>query len=212
MAQNNNKKRAVIYCRVSDVKQKINGHGLESQEVRCVDYAQRSGYEIVRIFKDDATGGIHDRPEFMNMLTYIAAHKATPHVVIVDDINRISRSIAVHIKFRDRLSEMGASFETPTMKFGDSADDRMVENMLVNVAEYQRLKNAEQTTNRMWGRLKNGYWVFQAPTGYKYQKVGSHGKMLVRDEPIASIIREALEGYASGRFEGLCLWSVWVSG
>jgi len=173
-------KHAVIYCRVSDVKQKIEGHGLESQEIRCVEYAQRAGYTIVHVFKDDASGGILDRP-----------------------INRISRSLDVHLKFRERLSAMGASFETPTQKFGESADDRMVENMLVNMAEYQRRKNAEQTKNRMWGRLKNGYWVFQAPMGYKYEKVGAHGKLLVRDEPIASIIQETLEGYASGRFGSL---------
>lgn len=44
-----------------------------------------------------------------------------------------------------------------SMKFNDGADDRMVEMMLVNVAEYQRNKNAEQTRNRMWGRIMNGY-------------------------------------------------------
>ncbi|MEO1199944.1 MAG: zinc ribbon domain-containing protein [Pseudomonadota bacterium] len=36
--------------------------------------------------------------------------------------------------------------------------------------------------------------------GYKFEKVPGHGKLLVRDEPIASILQEALEGYASGRF------------
>src|SRR5690606_11113605 len=33
------------------------------------------------------------------------------------------------------------------------------------------------------------------------EKVGGHGKMLVRDEPLASIVKEALEGFASGRFQ-----------
>ena len=65
--------------------------------------------------------------------------------MIVDDINRISRSLEVHLMFRERLKAIGARFESPTQKFGEGADDRMVEMMLVNVAEYQRLKNAEQT-------------------------------------------------------------------
>lgn len=39
------------------------------------------------------------------------------------------------------------------------------------------------------------------PIGYRYEKVAGHGKLLVRNEPLASIIAEALEGYASGRFE-----------
>lgn len=193
------REKAVIYCRVSDPKQRIQGHGLESQEIRCVDYAQRAGYEILRVFKDDTTGGIADRPRFIEMLAFIKAHKREKFVVIVDDLNRMSRSVQVHLGFREELKAIGARYESPTQQFGESADDRMVELMLVNVAEYQRLKNAEQTRNRMWGRLKNGYWVFQPPRGYRFETVEGHGKMLVRDEPAASIVAEALEGFASGR-------------
>ncbi|MEM6974059.1 MAG: recombinase family protein [Pseudomonadota bacterium] len=35
---------ALIYCRVSDKKQKTEGHGLESQEHRCRAYAEERGY------------------------------------------------------------------------------------------------------------------------------------------------------------------------
>ena len=116
--------KAVIYCRVSDTKQKLEGHGLDSQEVRCIDYAQRCGYDIVQVFKDDASGGIADRPRFIEMLAFLEARKAEAHVVIVDDINRISRSLEVHLMFREKLKAIGARFESPTQKFGDGADDR----------------------------------------------------------------------------------------
>ncbi|MGF1463778.1 MAG: recombinase family protein [Maricaulaceae bacterium] len=195
--------KAVFYGRVSDTKQKTEGHGLESQEARCREYANRCGYEMVKVFKDDASGGVSDRPQFLEMLAFLKAQRGEPFIVIVDDINRISRSLEVHLLFRQRLKELGARFESPTQKFGDGADDRMVEMMLVNVAEYQRNKNAEQTQNRMRGRMLNGYWVFQAPRGYRYEKVGAHGKLLVRDEPLATIMQTALEGYASGRFQTL---------
>ena len=36
--------------------------------------------------------------------------------------------------------------------------------------------------------------------GYRYEKREGHGKVLVRKEPIASIVQEALQGFASGRF------------
>ena len=42
--------------------------------------------------------------------------------------------------------------------------------------------------------------MFCPPVGYRYRKDSVHGKILVRDEPVASIVAEALEGYASGRF------------
>ncbi len=38
---------AVIYCRVSSTKQKVEGSGLESQEHRCRQYALAQGYEVM---------------------------------------------------------------------------------------------------------------------------------------------------------------------
>jgi predicted site-specific integrase-resolvase len=36
-------KKAVLYCRVSDKKQRNEGHGLDSQEHRCREYAESRG-------------------------------------------------------------------------------------------------------------------------------------------------------------------------
>jgi len=41
----------------------------------------------------------------------------------------------------------------------------------------------------------NGYRVFRAPVGFRDQKMPGHCKLLVRDEPVASIAQEALEGF-----------------
>ena len=41
----------------------------------------------------------------------------------------------------------------------------------------------------------------KAPIGYEYKRVSGRGNMLVRVELVASILAEALAGYASGRFE-----------
>src|SRR5437660_632019 len=38
------------------------------------------------------------------------------------------------------------------------------------------------------------------PPGYTYAKVPGHGKLLVRKEPEATVITEALEWFARGRF------------
>ena len=53
----------------------------------------------------------------------------------------------------------------------------------------------------MRARLLNGYWPFQAPVGYRYEARRGRGKVLVPNEPLASIVREGLEGYACGRFD-----------
>ena len=72
--------------------------------------------------------------------------------------------------------------------------------MLATVSQHHRQKNAEQTHNRRRARMLGCYWVHFKPRGYKYIDGEGGGRVLVRDEPLASIIAEGLEGYASKRF------------
>jgi hypothetical protein len=52
----------------------------------------------------------------------------------------------------------------------------------------------------MHGRLIQGYYPFTPPWGLKHERREGQGNVLVRDEPLASVIQEALEGFASGVF------------
>ncbi len=195
------KQKAVIYCRVSSIKQTTKGDGLGSQETRCREYATYKDYEVVETFSDDVSGGLIDRPGIKRMLAFLRLNRRNPVVVIIDDISRLARGIEAHLQLRTAISEAGGLLESPSIEFGDDPDSRLVENLLACMSQHQRQKNAEQTKNRMRARTLNGYYVFHAPIGYHYETVRPHGKLLVRDEPIASILQEALEGYASGRFD-----------
>lgn len=193
--------KAVIYCRVSSAKQTTRGDGLSSQETRCREYAKYKGYAVEAVFTDDMTGGVIDRPGMQAMLKHLRKHRRDPRIAIIDDISRLARSIEAHLQLRSAIASAGASLESPSIEFGEDSDSILVENLLASVSQHQRQKNSEQTLNRMKARLMNGYWVFQAPVGYRYQRKSGQGNMLVRDEPLASIIQEGLEGYASGRFQ-----------
>lgn len=194
--------KAVIYCRVSDPKQTTRGDGLNSQETRCREFAKYKGYEVVAVFKDDMSGKYSMRPGMKETLSFLRKRRKTPHVLIIDDITRLARGLEAHIKLRADISAAGGILESPSIEFGEDSDSILVENLLASVSQHQRQKNGEQTKNRMRARLQNGYWPFQAPIGYRYERSSAgHGKVLVRDEPNASILQEALEGYASGRFQ-----------
>ena len=105
-----------------------------------------------------------------------------------------------HWQLRRRVLKAGGELISPSFAFEENADGRLIENVLAGAAQHQREKNGEQTRKRMRGRLMNGYWVFNAPIGYRYAKHAFHGKLLEPDEPAASIIKEALNGFAAGRF------------
>ncbi len=196
-----NHRQAVIYCRVSSIKQTTVGDGLRSQETRCREFARMKGYEVAEVFRDDVSGSLIDRPGMKLMLAFIRKRRSSGTVVIIDDVSRLARGLQAHLELRGSIAAAGGVLESPSLEFSDDPDSILVENLLASVSQHQRQKNGEQTKNRMRARVSNGYWVFQAPMGYRYERVTGRGKMLKRDEPVASIVQEALEGYASGRFE-----------
>ena len=194
--------KAVIYARVSSSKQTKVGDGLGSQQTRCREYARYKGLNVVETFTDDMSGSLATRPGMKAMLAFLRKHRGKePVTVIIDDISRLARGIEAHLQLRAAIGEAGGILKSPTIEFGEDSDSILVENMLASVSQHQRQKNAEQTVNRMRARLMNGYWPFACPIGYRYQRVSGNGNMLVRNEPFASILQEALEGFASGRFD-----------
>src|ERR1043165_3698242 len=194
-------KRAVLYCRVSDKAQEKKGSGLASQEACAREYARAKGYEVDRVFPEILTGGESDRPVMASLLAYLRQQKKEGRVVIIDDLSRFARDIVGYWTLRDELKSAGGFLESPSIVFGDDADSVFRENILASVAQHQRQKNAEQTKNRMRGRVLNGYWPFAKCVGYRHERRSGEGMVLVRDDPTASVIQEALEGYASGRFQ-----------
>jgi site-specific DNA recombinase len=198
---NHTPRTAIIYARVSDSKQKTEGDGLNSQEARCREYAARKGYAVAAVFHDDITGKAAVRPAFEAMKAFVKRHRDQHPVVIIDDISRFARDIEAHWHLRRSLKEVGGTLESPTIEFGDDPDSVLIENLLASVAQHHREKNGQQVINRMRGRLMNGYWVFWPPAGYTFTKQRGGGSVLSIDPPVAALVREALEGYASGRFE-----------
>ncbi len=196
-------KRAVIYCRVSSRKQASEGSGLESQEHRCREYAASKGYMVDAVFPDDVSGGgdFMKRPGMVALLAYLDAKPDEHYVVIFDDLKRYARDVEFHLKLRRIMAERGATRECLNFRFEDTPEGKFIETMLAAQGELEREQNGRQVIQKMKARIERGYWVFHAPIGYRYEKCRQGGKRLVPDEPAASVIREALEGYAVGRFE-----------
>ena len=196
-------KRAVIYCRVSAKKQKKVGRGLESQEHLCRQYATSRGYDVLAVFNDDFTGGgdFMNRRGMVGLIEYLESLPEQNVVVIFDDMKRFARDTVFHFLLKDKLKALGATIESPNYRFGDTPEDEFAETVIAAQGQLERKQNRRQTIHKMRARVERGYWVFWKPMGYEYKKTLEHGKLLHRVEPIASILQEGLEGYASGRFE-----------
>ena len=198
------RQRAVLYCRVSGKKQTKDGSGLSSQEHRCRQYAEAKDYEVVEVFPDDKSGEgrFVKRPGMVRLLRFLDDHPTERFVVIFDDLKRYSRDTEFHLELRRVMLERGAIRECLNFNFEDSPEGKFNETIAAAAGTYERESMGRQNWQKSVARIEQGYCV-QAlpPVGYRYQKAKGGGKTLVRDEPAASIVQEALEGYASGRFE-----------
>ena len=202
-AKENESQRALIYCRVSTRQQKSDGSGLQSQEHRCRDYAAKNNMVVEAVFPDDASGGgdFMKRPGMMALLAWLDAQAGKKYVVIFDDLKRFARDTEFHIKLRRELQMRNARVECLNFRFEDTPEGRFIETIFAAHGELEREQNGRQVKQKMRARVEQGFWVFHAPYGFKYDRSKRGGKVLVRDEPVASIVQEAMEGYASGRFQ-----------
>ena len=195
--------KALIYCRVSDTKQKIEGSGLESQEFRCRQYAAEKGYTIDEVFRDDVSGGgdFAKRPGMIALLSYLEKNQKTGYVVIFDDLKRLARDTMFHWQLRHAMANFGARLECLNYKFDDSPEGEFVETLFAAQGQLERKQIGRQTRQKTQARLEAGYYAFVAPVGYQYRKTKGGSKMIFVDEAVAPVLREAMEGFASGRFQ-----------
>jgi site-specific DNA recombinase len=196
--------KAIIYCRVSSERQKNEGHGLDSQEHRCREYASQKGYEVERVFRDSFSGGgdYTKRPAMSEMLTYMDSKPYNSYLVVFDDLKRLARDTEQYLKLKKALELRKAKVDCPNFIFNDSPEGKYIEVITAAGAELEREQNRRQVMQKMKARMEMGFYPFpELPVGYKHSKVTlTSNSNVVPKEPEARIIKEALEGYASGRF------------
>jgi len=136
--------KCVIYCRVSSEKQVLNGSGLQSQEVRCREYATQKGYKVVRVFQDKAiSGALENRPAITELTNYLYDNKGL--VIVIDDVSRLARDVQVYFTLKAMFIKCNSVLESPNHNFfEDNPENILLETITVGMAEFERNKNKER--------------------------------------------------------------------
>lgn len=198
---------SINYCRVSSKRQKKEGNGVSSQDHNCTKYSNQRGYTYDSSYDDDVSGGKDDRSGIEGLFARLSElqsqikNGSIEVVVVIDDIKRWARDVDVHRSLKKTIEAYGARLESPNYSFGNTPEDEFIETVLAAQGELERKQNRRQVIQKMKARLEQGFWCFDHPPAYTSIKAPEGGKVLVPDEPKASIVTEALEGFASGRFK-----------
>lgn len=205
-------KRAVLYARVSSDDTKRDGRNLAGQLEMCRKYATEHDYEIIAELHEDDRGasGAAFELEQLNHVRDLA-RTGDFDVLIVREIDRLSRSLAKQLVVEEELRRGGVQIEYVLGEYPDSPEGRLNKHIKATIAEYEREKITERTTRARRLRVKAGSILAQGhrPFGYNIVKVdGKYTLRIIENE--ARYVRLIYTWYLRGDGENLPLtmWQI----
>lgn len=213
--------RAVGYKRVS-MRDQLDGHSLDAQEVHIRNYAESQGWKLVKIYTDAGISAKKGstRPAFDQLLADAKEEKFD--VVIVDKIDRFYRHLGGLLAALEQLNESHVSFASIQEKLDFTTPwGKLMLTMLGMLAEVYLDNLRQEVKKGQKQRARKGLWIGGVPYGYckgncqdctdpngkdycpRYGKSNlGDGKNLCA-HPIESIgVKLAFEWYATGQYSG----------
>ena len=192
-------KKAVLYVRVSTLEQ-VSNFSLDTQERACVDYCEREGLEVDRIFREEGESAkTANRTQLRAMLNYCAveAKRRDIGAVVVYRVDRLARDVYDHATIRAALLKSGVQVRAVAESFDDTPAGKLVENMMASIAQFDNDARAARTKAGMLEGLSRGRWMWKAPLGYV--KGDRSSQSLLQDPLFAPLVQFAFERVASRR-------------
>lgn len=182
---------AVIYARFSSHNQQE--QSIEGQIRVCSQFAERQGYNVVKIYADRAISGTTDnRPQFQQMIQDAAAKQFS--YIIVWKLDRFSRDRYDSAIYKHKLRGYGVKVISATEGIGEGNEANLLEALLEAMAEnYSKQLSQNVKRGMRETALKGNVTSGVAPFGYKIID-----KKFVPDEKTAPVLKYIYEQYAAG--------------
>lgn len=194
-------KRAVTYARVSgNDRAKTGGENLADQTRICREYALKRNYYIVADLSENdrgASGATFDLPQLSEALRM--AHADEYDVLIVRELDRLSRDLAKQLVVEQELKQAGVTIEYVLYDFPDTPEGRLNKNLRAMLAEYEREKIKQRLMRGRNRSARAGNVVLHghAPYGYKAAQKDDRATLEIEEES-AKIVRLIFEWYTVG--------------
>lgn len=190
-------RRAVLYARVSGDDRANSTSSLEGQLELGRQRAAERGYSIVAEFADNETSGArmdaHGLTRALDM-----ARSGQFDVLIVRELDRLSRSLAKQLLVEEDLKRAGVSIEYVIGEYADTPEGILNKNIKAVVAEYERLKVSERMTRGRMTVVRSGGVLVHgnAPFGYDavHDEFARRWDLVINDDQ-AAIVRLMYDWY-----------------
>ena len=163
--------------------------GLDVQEAKIKEYAEKNDMTIVKWFRDEGESGAKERPGFDEII-YGDVNNPPFEAVIVAKSDRVARDINVYYYYKMMLMKKDIKLISIAEDFGQfGVFANMLEAFTLCVAEMERDNiNKRTSAGRKVKAGKGGYSGGRAPMGYKVQD----GELVINPDE-AAVVRKIFE-------------------
>lgn len=172
--------RAALYARVSGDDRGKEGRNIEGQLKLGRDYALDKGYKIIAELSEDdrgASGYEIDLPQ-LNRVREMA-HNGKIDVLIVRELDRLSRNLAKQLIVEEELKRAGVRVEYVLANYDDTPEGRFQKHIRATVAEYEREKIRERMNRGRKQTIQKGNVIVSGRPPYGYRLVKQNGKAIL---------------------------------
>lgn len=156
----------MIYLRVSTEEQAESGAGLDAQERECLAFAERNGWTVVEVIREEPLSGkVHPskRPGFLRAIDRL--DRCEVGTLLVRRQDRLSRRLRHTLDVIDLATEDGWSIATCDGRLDTAtAAGSLQVNVMGSVAQYERDVISERTREALAARKAAGMVLGAAPT------------------------------------------------
>lgn len=186
-------KKCAIYSRVSTSMQaEVEYNSCEAQRDKILSYVKsQEDLELFKEYSDPGfTGSDMDRPGLTELLRDISEKRVD--MVLTYKIDRLTRSSKDFYTLIEFFEKYGVSYVSVSERFDtSSASGRLLRNIMLTFAQFEREMTAERTKDKMLQRAEKGLWNGgYTPVGYRRE----NGKLLV-DKKAAKVVRGIFETF-----------------
>lgn len=199
----NKPRTAILFARVSTKDQEEFGHSLPAQIEKLRSYAQGKGFEVIKEFSFQETGGQKkQRKKFQDMISYLKQHDSEKMpVLLCMNVDRVTRNFKDAVEIDD-LRQQGLEVHFVQDGFiispnSTGSDMFMWEGKVFLGKQYLNRIRDDAVRSREY-KIQRGEWTHRASIGYLNTRNENGNATVILDPERAPLVRRLFVDYARG--------------
>jgi DNA invertase Pin-like site-specific DNA recombinase len=197
--QSENRRKAVLYARVSTAEQEREGFSIPAQLKLLREYAALNDIDIAGEHVDVETARKTGRTQFDAMLAYLKRH-TTVEATLVEKTDRLYRNLKDWVTLDELGVEIHLAKEGVVLSKDSRSSEKFMHGIKVLMAKNYIDNLSEEARKGMNEKAAQGYWPSLAPLGYRNVRNDDGKKVIVVDPDMGPRVARLFEHASTGDF------------